>query len=274
MGMDIRNAFRAGGAQSFEELHEMLGSLEAQLATLYEEKEQAGRGGEWSPAVASSGDEVIIELYERKARASAAALAEQQAMVDSLEAQLHTLYADREEDASLASALAGLEAQLAALYSEREEAGGLGVDELRAVCEGLDAQLRALYDERTAGDGRSTDELLGIIDGLEAQLHALYREREEQQITTDLGSNGVLALAETARNFEAQLASLYAERAAMRHAPDEADAMVDSLEAQVAALLEERNDLQAALDASGRELAAVRAKARDVVSALLDKTLA
>jgi chromosome segregation ATPase len=273
VGIDIRNAFRANGAQSFEELHEMLGSLEAQLATLYEEKERGGQGG-WSPTAPAGGDEVIIELYEQKARASAATLVDLQATIDSLEAQLASLYADREQDTTLASALEGLEAQLAALYQEREEAGGAGVDELRAVCEGLDAQLRALYDERSAAGGRSTDELLGIIDGLEAQLHALYREREEQQITTELGASGVLALVETVRNFEEQLASLYAERAAMRHAPDEADAMVDSLEAQVAALLEERNELQAALDTSAKELAAVRAKARDVVSALLDRTLA
>jgi chromosome segregation ATPase len=270
--MEIRNAFRAGAAHSLDELRDMVGSLEAQLATLYEEKEHGGWQASATP-VPSSGGDVLLELYEQKARASANALVQLQETATSLEAQLVSLYAEKEASHEALAHVEGLEAQLAALYAEREDADGMGVDELRTIVDGLNAQLTSLYDERAALGGHSVDEAAAVIEGLEAQLHALYAEREDQALAADLGPSRVAEMAASLENFEAQLASLYDEQSRCKYGIGEANAMVDSLEAQVAALLEERNALAAQLESRTQDVEAIRAKAKDVVSAMLEKAL-
>jgi hypothetical protein len=74
--------------------------------------------------------------------------------VASLEAQLVSLYADREADAAEASALAtaveSLEAQARAWYTSVERLGGRTVDEAADALVSYEAQLDALYADADA----------------------------------------------------------------------------------------------------------------------------
>jgi chromosome segregation ATPase len=200
---------------------------------------------------------------------SQVAIRELEVALGSFEAQLASLYADREATggasvADLTDALASFEAQLASLYADREDAG-----DASATIEGLNAQLAALYDEKS-----EQGDLQGILEGLEAQLHALYREREDGDFAAAAGGAESGALIATIRSFEEQLASFYEAQSQNAYGLAEANAMVQSLEPQVAALLEERNELAAALHAKELELERSRTKAKDMVSALMERALA
>jgi len=169
------------------------------------------------------------------------------------------------------SAVASLEEQLVALYQEREEAGGLSFDALRITIQGLDEQLRSLYDEQQSDNG-DRDRLRETAKNLEEQLVALYREREQENYVA--GHHGKLgALVETLQSFEEQLAELYKEREGSRYGTAAANQMVDSLEEQVAALLDERNALVEELAICQDGLSKQRAKAKEMLSAMVDRAL-
>ena len=183
MALDIRNALSASAPESLEELREMLGSLEAQLVTLYEEKEQAG-------PTAAAGDEPLAALYEDKQRLSARTIADLRASVESLSAQLADFYEGQEtgatapDSSTLQQTLASLTEQLHALYEEREHgafadtAGTPDHAALLASLQSFEAQLHALYHERDqAPYGHA--EAIEMVASLELQVAALLDERND-----------------------------------------------------------------------------------------------
>jgi chromosome segregation ATPase len=263
MAINVRNASQAGASDSLESLRETIGSLEAQVTSLYEEREAAGA------ATAGGDNDGLLALYEQKAAVSKATIDELRAVVQSFEEQLQSLYQDRESgnagvDDSQAEALESLEAQLHSLYADREADG-----DTLATIDGLNAQLTSLYDERQAqGD------LSAVIDGLEAQLTSLYREREDGVFASEVAGTDVASLIATVQSFEAQLEGFYEAQASATYGLSEANEMVRSLEPQVAALLEERNELADQLQARQAELERSRSKAKDMVAALMDSALA
>lgn len=262
MAISVRNAFRAGSSDSVDELRETIASLEAQVTSMYEEKEAAGLSS-------SGGDsDGLVALYEQKVALSNRTVSELQTALGSFEDQLAGLYADREAlgDSSvedLTEALTSLEAQVVSLYGEKEASAGT-----EQVIDGLNAQLSALYDEK-AEQGDMPD----VIQGLEAQLHALYREREDGEFIGHFGSANTADMIATIRSFEEQLAGFYEVQAAHAYGLAEANRMVESLEPQVAALLEERNELARALHDKQAELDRSRSKAKDMVAALMEQAL-
>ncbi len=286
MASSIRNAFRAGASDSIDELLETIASLEGQVTSLYEEKEAAGLS-------TSGGDsDGLVALYEQKVALSNRNIAELQTALSSFEHQLETLYSDREtaggtDAVALTATIDGLNAQLNALYDEKADGG-----DLATVVDGLNSQLTALYDEKLADGGLAATvdglnaqlaalydekadlgDVSGVIEGLESQLHALYREREDGDFAAMIGGPDAQSLLETVRSFEEQLASFYDAQSRHAYSIAEANTMVRSLEPQVAALLEERNELAEALHAKEAELDRSRAKAKDVLSALMEQAL-
>ena len=262
MPISIRNAFRAGSSDSLDELLETIASLEAQVTSMYEEKEAAGF------STAGGDSDGLVALYEQKVALSNRTVADLQTALASFEEQLAGLYADRETlgDASvgdLAEALASLEAQVVALYGEKED-DAASADTI----DGLNAQLSALYDEKS-----EQGDMPAVIEGLEEQLHALYREREDGDFAAKLGMAETGDLIATIRSFEEQLAGFYEVQAAHAYGLAEANLMVQSLEPQVTALLEERNELAVALRAKEAELERSRSKAKDMVAALMEQAL-
>ena len=260
MAINIRNASQAGASDSLETLRETIGSLEAQVTSLYEERESAGA------ATAGGDSDGLLALYEQKAAVSKATIDDLHSMVQSFEAQLHTLYQDREggggavDSGAVAEALASLEGQLHSLYADREAEGNVS-----AIIDGLNAQLTALYDEKQV-------DLSAVVEGLEEQLRSLYSERESGEYA---GAGGdVSALLATVQSFEAQLASFYESQTGTTYDVGEANEMVKSLEPQVAALLEERNDLAVQLQAAQSDLERSRNKAKNMVAALMDSAMA
>jgi len=262
MPISIRNAFRAGSSESLDELHATIANLEAQVTSMYEEKEAEG-------ITSGGGDsDGLVALYEQKVALSNRTVADLQIALSSFEEQLAGLYSDREahDDApvgDLTNALASLEAQVVSLYAEKEEAVAA------AFFSGFKGELTGLYD----GTGHQSD-LPAIIEGLEAQLHALYREREEDDFAAQYGSPNVDDMAAMIHSFEEQLAGFYEVQAAHAYGIAEANQMVQSLEPQVSALLKERNDLADALQAKEAELERSRSKAKEMVAALMEQALA
>jgi len=181
MALDIRNALSASAPESLDALREMLGSLEAQLVSLYEERENG-----WQQPAAS--DEVLTALYEDKQRLSARTVADLRASVESLNAQLAEFYEGREHGlegggTAITETVANLTAQLHALYQEREEgafASALPTShtELIASLQSFEEQLAALYEERAQapfGHG----EAIEMVRSLETQVASLLEERND-----------------------------------------------------------------------------------------------
>ena len=181
MALDIRNALSASAPDSLDALREMLGSLEAQLVSLYEEREDG-----WQKLAAS--DEVITALYEDKQRLSARTVADLRSSVESLNAQLAEFYEVREHglesgDPSINETVENLAAQLHALYQEREEgafASALSTShtDLIASLQSFEEQLAALYEERALapfGHG----EAIEMVRSLESQVATLLEERND-----------------------------------------------------------------------------------------------
>ncbi|MDX2192223.1 MAG: hypothetical protein NW201_02645 [Gemmatimonadales bacterium] len=134
MTFAVVNGGWAGVPVSPEDLQETVASLEAQLMTLYEEKEGGGFGGV---------DTDVVALYEHKVRAATRQLEQHRLMVDSLEAQLRSLYEDRETAPAAPDATESLVQQLHVLYHEKEHSAGHA-----AMVESLEAQVAVLLEER------------------------------------------------------------------------------------------------------------------------------
>ena len=259
MAINIRNASQAGASDSLVALRETIGSLEAQVTSLYEEREAAGA------ATAGGDSDGLLALYEQKAAVSKATIDDLQAVVHSFEAQLDTLYLDREHgDAAGLGALESLESQLHSLYADREADG-----DATAIIDGLNAQLASLYDEKQADA-----DLPAVVVSLEAQLASLYDERESGAFAGAPEDAANWSLIEMVESFEAQLATLYEAQAGATYGLVEANEMVRSLEPQVVSLLEERNELAEELLASQADLERSRIKAKHMVAALMESALA
>lgn len=182
MALDIRHALAASAPESLEALREMLGNLEAQLVSLYEEKETT-----WKQAAP---DETLTALYEDKQRLSARTIADLRESVESLSAQLAEFYEAREHGHSTGGnttamqiTLDSLTQQLHALYEEREHgafaaapSGDLAT--LQATVRSFEEQLHALYDER-AHAPYGHGEAVAMVHSLEAQVAALLEERND-----------------------------------------------------------------------------------------------
>jgi chorismate mutase len=216
LALDIRHALAASAPDSIEALREMLGNLESQLVSLYEEKEQG-----WQHAHPAPADEALTALYEDKQRLSTRTIAELRSSVDSLA-----------------------------------------------------AQLAEFYEAREHGRDHAQSGMQETLDNLTVQLHALYEEREQGAFTSALGTPAHDALLATVQSFEAQLASLYEERAHAPYSHHEAIEMVHSLEAQVAALLEERNHLAEQVARAAADVSHAKQRARELVNALVDQSFA
>lgn len=186
MALEIRHSSSASAPESIDDLREMLGSLEAQLVSLYEEKEHAPHR-----ATGGAPDEALMALYEDKQRLSARTIAELRESVASLSAQLEEFYQAREHgngsaesNEALTETLASFTAQLNVLYEEREQSAftanldAPGHADLLASLQSFEAQLHALYDER-ANAPYSHHEAIDMVHSLEAQVAALLEERNE-----------------------------------------------------------------------------------------------
>ena len=126
MAIEIRSTVHGGTGDTVEELRDTAARREAELAALHA-REAHARPGTPTPSAASpaaAGSDVLIELYEQKARASAAALVALQETATNLEAQLHALRAERDgwrRDVEQAGARAEqLAQQVGALREERD----------------------------------------------------------------------------------------------------------------------------------------------------------
>ncbi|AMW04407.1 hypothetical protein [Gemmatimonas phototrophica] len=175
MALDIRHALSASAPESLEALREMLGNLEAQLVSLYEEKEQS-----WQQAAP---DEALTALYEDKQRLSARTIAELRSSVESLAAQLGEFYEAREHGhPEASSAPAGDHAALSETLGSLTE------------------QLHALYDERaTAAYGHL--EAIEMVQSLEAQVASLLEERNDLAEQLDRAAHDVSSAKRRAREL-------------------------------------------------------------------------
>ncbi len=183
MAFSVRNAFRAGSSDSLDELRETIASLEAQVTSLYEEKEASG-------FTTGGGDsDGLVALYEQKVALSNRTVAELQTALASFEAQLDGLYAEREAHgdgsaSDMAAALTSLEAQLHALYREREDsefAAQLGTAEtgtLLATIQSFEEQLASFYELQST-NAYGLAEANQMVQSLEPQIAALLDERNE-----------------------------------------------------------------------------------------------
>ncbi len=100
--------------------------------------------------------------------------------LQSLEAQLECLYAERDQRPRISTSdsalVASLVAQLEALYAEREQRGSQRYDELESTVASMSQQLNSLYAER-----EETADIRELAQNLEWQLDSIYREREEEE---------------------------------------------------------------------------------------------
>lgn len=175
MALDIRHALSASAPESLEALREMLGNLEAQLVSLYEEKEHS-----WQQAAP---DEALTALYEDKQRLSARTIAELRTSVDSLAAQLAEFYEARE-------------------HATTGSSGGHAPDHqaLHDTLGSLTEQLHALYDER-AHAPYSHLEAIDMVQSLEAQVAALLEERNDLAEQLDRAAHDVSSAKRRAREL-------------------------------------------------------------------------
>lgn len=172
MALDIRHALSASAPESLDALREMLGNLEAQLVSVYEEKEQS-----WQQAAP---DEGLTALYEDKQRLSARTIAELRTSVESLSAQLAEFYEARER---------GVAAPAGAPHPG-----------LADTLDSLTAQLHSLYDER-AHAPYSHGEAIDMVHSLEAQVAALLEERNDLAEQLDRAAQDVHAAKRRAREL-------------------------------------------------------------------------
>jgi photoactive yellow protein len=223
------------GTAEANDIIAMLRNLEAQLRDLYQQKEmETGRVAASAPAAngtETSMEAQLISLYAEREHAARelgiSDIAELITMVRNLEAQLKDLYQQTNENsrtpAEASRAEAAMEAQLISLYAEREklhrELGIADADDLLAMIRNLETQLRDLYQQKETGSasngigttgGDSTDIVTSLrnqITSMEAQLISLYGERE--RAAQELGVADVTELIAMVRNLEAQLRDLY-----------------------------------------------------------------
>ncbi len=134
MTVTLVNGAGIGAPGTLEDLQHMVGSLEAQLMTLYEDREQGGPSGV---------DSDVVALYEQKLRAGARQADEARAATDSLEAQLRTMYEDRESAPHGADITESLVSQLHALYHDKEQDDGHA-----EMATSLEAQVASLLEEK------------------------------------------------------------------------------------------------------------------------------
>lgn len=151
--------------------------------------------------------------------------------VESLAAQLHDLYAEKERQGDLSETVASLTAQLESLYAEREEGPSDDVLTLRAMVESFEAQLHALYDEKKTAQWTPAG-----VQSLVDQLEALYAEKDG-----DDAQSRIHQLEMTVTSLTAQLESLYEDIEKMGDRTGaELIMIVESFEAQLDALYAER----------------------------------
>ena len=149
--------------------NESLDSVEAQLVSLYGEREH-----------------LVRELGVSDAGAIVA-------MVRSLEAQLQDFYGAREAaggGGETASADNSLELQLVDLYEQREhleqEIGSANATEVVSMVHNLETQLRDFYREREQGD-REAARVAAQIQNISGELRAGYQGSE---VTYTASANG------------------------------------------------------------------------------------
>jgi prefoldin subunit 5 len=161
------------------ELAETCQMLNEQLAALYEEIESVGgRGPLEQQEVIDGLDAQLRALYEEKeAEADSAVVSPDRAreVLTSLVDQLEVLYADREHD-DRDQIIESLNAQLEDLYAEKEDG--------ETVMESLVDQLHALYEEREAALGGQGVE--AAIRTLEGEKQALQKNVQALEAELDL----------------------------------------------------------------------------------------
>lgn len=204
--MDLKLSLTAAAPESIESLREMLANLEAQLVSLYEEKEHVAAP---APAV----DETITALYEDKQRLSARTIADLREMVDNLTAQLAEFYEQRERGlpdpgaaVTLHATIDGLNQQLHALYEERELDGVADrlTDSSRAALlatvQSFEAQLASFYEE-SEGQPWAHGEAVTMVHSLTEQVAVLLEERNELAAQCDRLATDVATVKKRAREM-------------------------------------------------------------------------
>jgi chromosome segregation ATPase len=178
MAISVRNAFRAGSSDSLDDLRETIASLESQVTSLYEEKEAAGLSS-------GGGDQDgLVALYEQKVALSHRTVAALQTALASFEEQLAALYDDKAEAGDSSVVIEGLEAQLHALYQEREEQelvvqpGASDTSALMATIHSFEEQLASMYEAQASHEHGVVEAHL-MVASLEPQLAALLDERDD-----------------------------------------------------------------------------------------------
>lgn len=162
------------------------GRLERQMRALsYTWHEYVKDGGRMAAAAASLENQ-LIDLYQEREQAGGLSYEELKMTVEGLNAQLHSLYEDREgsteECQVLRETVKNFETQLASLYQDREHADYLSrfpVDvDVAAAARSFEEQLHAIYEEQSkARYGISEANIMA--DSLEQQVAALLEERDE-----------------------------------------------------------------------------------------------
>lgn len=130
----LRNRF---GCESFADVARMIESLEAQLKDFYGRQETTGTADTLSHAAASAGIQLDAFLNEVGCDSLDQALS----MIQSLQDQLHQLYAEGETRAA--------EQSLCSMYEEKQtfhnRFGFSGVEETAAMISSMESQLRDFY---------------------------------------------------------------------------------------------------------------------------------
>ncbi|MEM6288770.1 MAG: hypothetical protein AAF845_16650 [Bacteroidota bacterium] len=232
------------GVGSSEELVELIDSMDAQLAALYEEGSElqdAAAEAKRAKRTATKATASVERLHKELGTESPEDIL---ALIQSMEEQLVELYKDREttdrllassEDSDTFTQLQGLYAKLETVQRE------LGVSQIEDAVElvrSMEDQLSELYKEREIpadgeGDTATADALrreLGVsglteaaslVESMEAQLAELYKEKEA------LGAHGIADVDEALEmidNMKEQLSELYRDREATTRALEMAEA--------------------------------------------------
>lgn len=201
------------------------GSLQAQLASLYQEIEQSG--GHRPLELAAMCDQLVEQLkvlYQEIEDANGLRLDEAKKVIGSLVEQLHSLYEDRE--------LAPVDAKVGSSATNAPSAD-VASSEQQSTIDSLVAQLHSLYQEKEHDLSEST------IESFNEQLCSLY---EEKELTESMVSSLV-----------AQLEDLYAER----EQSFQTQVMIESFVAQLEDLYKDREDslnFQSTIDSFGAQL--------------------
>ncbi|MEL7362178.1 MAG: hypothetical protein AAFN13_08905, partial [Bacteroidota bacterium] len=233
------------GVGSSEELVELIDSMDAQLAALYEdgaEMQSAAEQAERTTRQATKVTQSVARLHDELGTESAEDVL---ALVRSMEEQLTELYQDREttERILFSDENADTFTQLQALYARIETVQrDLGVSQIEDavdLVQSMEEQLADLYKEREAVESRVEEgegpdaaaferelgvgglgEAAALIGSMEAQLADLYKEREA------LGAHGIADVEEALEmieNMKEQLSELYRDREATTRALEMAE---------------------------------------------------